>query len=362
MNWATSASLASSPAVTSTSLPPRTGKEPVRSGEGAEPLTMVARAVPGHITTGTENAQAFTSDFGNSFNTKPAWQRDVPPHKTQEAETNPSESTSYPMVRNPPRPPDNWGQRVNKAYNRSEEKQVYRTSKIPDPGVKIVGAYPYDTRAPWYKGREATSLREIKRELSADSTPPVPPPKDQRAQSQSVHIVPPSNGIWENEREVEEHPYETRQYGRHNRTVEADETRNNRVTSYRGTRMSTFHSPEGSGNRIGQRNNSLAPPNAPARMFSMPRLTPSHYNKPGVLKANKYHQQTMKDRLSRIIDEQLQHQMAYPDGFKPNLKLDSNAVTKYDGSSKFLNLENWVSAVTYRYALQRLGGDHTVID
>jgi len=97
-------------------------------------------------------------------------------------------------------------------------------------------------------------------------------------------------------------------------------------------------------------------------MFSMPRLTPSHYNKPGVLEANKYHQQMMKDKLSRIIDAQLQHQMVYPDGFKPNLKLDSNSVTKYDGSSKFLNLENWVSAVTYRYALQRLGGDHTVID
>ena len=122
---------------------------------------MIAKAVPRHMTTGTENAQAFVSDLGNAFNARPAWPRDIPPHKTQEAESAPSESTSYPMVRNPPRPPDNWGQRVNEAYNRSEEKRVYGTSKIPDPGVKIVGAYPYDTRTPWYKGREATPLCEI---------------------------------------------------------------------------------------------------------------------------------------------------------------------------------------------------------
>jgi len=71
---------------------------------------------------GTENAQGFVSDFGNAFNAKPAWPRDIPPHKTQEMETNPSESTSYSMVRNPPRPLDNWGQRVNEAYNHSKEK------------------------------------------------------------------------------------------------------------------------------------------------------------------------------------------------------------------------------------------------
>jgi len=60
---------------------------------------MVVRAIPGHMTMGTENAQAFVSDFGNVFNAKPAWPRDIPPHKTQEMETNPSETTLYPMVR-----------------------------------------------------------------------------------------------------------------------------------------------------------------------------------------------------------------------------------------------------------------------
>lgn len=244
LNWAASASLASSSAVTNTSLPPCTGKELVRSGEGEGPLTMVAKAVPRHMTTGTENAQAFVSDLGNKFNARPAWLRDIPPHKTQEAESAPSESTLYPMVRNPPRPLDNWGQRVNEAYNCSEEKLVYETSKIPNPGVKIVGAYPYDTRMLWYKGREATPLCEIKQESSTDSMPPVPPPKDKLARSQSVHIVPLSQAIWENEREVEEQPYETRQYRRHNRTVEVDETRTNCMTSYRNARMGVFHNPE----------------------------------------------------------------------------------------------------------------------
>jgi hypothetical protein len=62
-------------------------------------------------------------------------------------------------------------------------------------------------------------------------------------------------------------------------------------------------------------------------------------------------QQTMQGQLSKILEEHLWRPIDYPDGFKPNLRLDSNSVKRYNGSSKFLNLENWVSAVVFRYAL-----------
>jgi len=39
------------------------------------------------------------------------------------------------------------------------------------------------------------------------------------------------------------------------------------------------------------------------------------------------------------LEEHLWRPIDYPDGFKPNLKLDSNSVKRYDGSSKFLDLE-----------------------
>lgn len=70
----------------------------------------------------------------------------------------------------------------------------------------------------------------------------------------------------------------------------------------------------------------------------------------------------MQRRLTRILEEHLWRPIDYPDGFKPNLKLDSNSVKRYDGSAKFLDLENWVSAVAFRYALQRLGGDDSEVD
>ena len=94
----------------------------------------------------------------------------------------------------------------------------------------------------------------------------------------------------------------------------------------------------------------------------MPRLMPSHYARPGVLEANEYHQRTMQSRLSRIIDENLGEQLIFSDGFKPNLKLDSSAVKKYSGSPKFLDLENWVSATSFCFTLQRLRGTKPTLE
>jgi len=70
----------------------------------------------------------------------------------------------------------------------------------------------------------------------------------------------------------------------------------------------------------------------------------------------------MQERLSKILEEHLWRPIKYPEGFKLNVKLDSSSVKRYEGSPKYLDLENWVSAVAFRYALQLLGGDDSEID
>jgi hypothetical protein len=88
-----------------------------------------------------------------------------------------------------------------------------------------------------------------------------------------------------------------------------------------------------------QRTASLAPPQQQpqTRAFLMPRLMPSHYTAPGILKASEFHRQTMQGRLSKILEEHLWRPIDYPDRFKPNLKLDS--------SSNFCQAIRWVIQV-----------------
>jgi len=89
---------------------------------------------------------------------------------------------------------------------------------------------------------------------------------------------------------------------------------------------------------------------------------PSHYTAPGILEASEFHWQMMQGQLSKILEEHLWRPIKYPDGFKLNVKLDSSTVKRYEGSPKYVDLENWVSGVAFRYALQHLGGDDSEID
>jgi len=68
---------------------------------------------------------------------------------------------------------------------------------------------------------------------------------------------------------------------------------------------------------------------------------------PGVAKADENHRNAMIERLMDIICEALEHPMKYPDRFKPNIKADSGGLKKYDGASKFHELEKWLSALAY---------------
>ncbi len=70
----------------------------------------------------------------------------------------------------------------------------------------------------------------------------------------------------------------------------------------------------------------------------------------------------MIERLMDIICEALGQVMRYPDRFKPNIKTNSAGLKKYDGTSKFHELEKWLSALVYRYAILWLGGPGAEMD
>uniref|UniRef100_A0A8H8CD88 CCHC-type domain-containing protein n=1 Tax=Psilocybe cubensis TaxID=181762 RepID=A0A8H8CD88_PSICU len=92
-----------------------------------------------------------------------------------------------------------------------------------------------------------------------------------------------------------------------------------------------------------------------SRGYSMPRAVAARV-KPGIPEANEAHKSDMQDRLSRLIHELLGTRIEYPDGFKFNAKLESDKSTKYSGSPKFSELENWLSDLCSKMAVRQLGG------
>jgi hypothetical protein len=81
-----------------------------------------------------------------------------------------------------------------------------------------------------------------------------------------------------------------------------------------------------------------------------------------IAEAREHHRSNMKDRLTKIIDDVIRFELAFPDGYKPSFKVDRGDPKKYDRSPKMTDLEDWLSATTYRLALQRLGGSRPEID
>ena len=68
----------------------------------------------------------------------------------------------------------------------------------------------------------------------------------------------------------------------------------------------------------------------------------------------------MVSRLMQTIMEALGVPLRFPEGYKPNLK--SDGISKYTGSLTFSDLEEWLSAVSHRYALMKFRGDMNKID
>jgi len=90
------------------------------------------------------------------------------------------------------------------------------------------------------------------------------------------------------------------------------------------------------------------------RGYSMPPVSHPPMIPMGVRATDSHYRETMVSRLMHTITEALGVPLRFPVGYKPNMKNDG--VVKYDGSSKFNELENWLATLVYRYALLKFGG------
>ena len=238
----------------------------------------------------------------------------MPPHmsragKVSAMEPTPSESTSYPVVRNPLRPISHW-----ETY---DETQPHLNEQMRNEGHKS-----------FHKPSMATDHGNNRTDMTKE-------------------VVAPANAIWSASRGEPKRP----------------ERHSHEGTPWEIPTMSRAYVAHMQNNES-QRSVSLAPQQQKhqTRAYSMPCLMPSHYSAPSIIKASKFHWQMMQGRLTKILKEHLWCPIKYPDGFKLNVKLDSSTVKWYEGSSKYLDLENWVLAVALRYTLQRLGGDNSEIN
>ena len=84
-------------------------------------------------------------------------------------------------------------------------------------------------------------------------------------------------------------------------------------------------------------------------MFQPPTITV------GRQQVDSHYRETMLTRLLNIVTESLGQALRFPDGYKPMLKPEG--IKKYNGSSKFSDLEQWLATLTNRYALMKFGGD-----
>jgi hypothetical protein len=80
----------------------------------------------------------------------------------------------------------------------------------------------------------------------------------------------------------------------------------------------------------------------------------------GMREVDKHYRESMLSRLMNTITQALGTPIKFSKGYKPSLK--SNGMIRYNGSSKFSDLENWLAAVVYRYVLMKLGGDDFDVD
>jgi hypothetical protein len=92
----------------------------------------------------------------------------------------------------------------------------------------------------------------------------------------------------------------------------------------------------------------------------MPVAAPLPHTPVGIREVNKHYRESMLSRLMNTITQALGTPIKFPEGYKPSLK--SGGMIRYNGSPKFSDLENWLAAVVYHYALMKLGGDNFNVD
>jgi hypothetical protein len=71
--------------------------------------------------------------------------------------------------------------------------------------------------------------------------------------------------------------------------------------------------------------------------------------------ATENHQNSMHERLYKLIWQHLTVRLVIPPGAKTR-KMDTDSVSKYAGGAKFSDLENWLANLVVLFEAEQYGG------
>jgi hypothetical protein len=252
-----------------------------------------------------------------------------------------------------------WDTRLSLTLRRAGEMTLFGHSSIPDQGILFddttpIDAWKYPTDGARVREKNAGRLRSAQTG-SGSSTPPPVPSKDNATQhlprtsvaSRSTFQPPVNTQFVTGQRGT--------QYG-NNMTM---------LSPIHNTQLGAQSRPADRTYDRGMSPLDLAPGIRSFRGYDMPSMTVPPDNLiglQGIHQAKENHRANMKDRLSKIIDDALGRELPLPDGYKPSFKGDRGEPKKYGGSTKMVDLEDWLAATTNRFALQKLGGNRPEID
>jgi hypothetical protein len=251
-----------------------------------------------------------------------------------------------------------WDKRYDLTLRREGELKLFGNTSIPEQGILFDKTTPVDEwRYPEDGKRVRGGLAGERTDPQASNRSPSPPPVPSKDSDrrEDIHasgmtrstFIPPTNTAFVNHRR---RPSEQQVP----LLMRNPETRGGSRTPYTDRTHDRVETLPRQGSRASSHPG-----------YGMPTMTTTHdtvMGISGIREATENHRSNMKDRLSRIIDDALGVELPLPEGYKPSYKTDKNDPKKYDGSPKLTDLEDWLSALVNRYALQRLGGHKPEID
>ena len=263
-----------------------------------------------------------------------------------------------------------WDRRHNLTVRRAGEIALFGYSRIPEQGILFEDGTPIDE---WKYPNDGMRVRGMSSNAarnaqggSGGSTPPPVPAKDNLIQDRS-HVsattrstfrTPAHTGFVTTQRGG---PYANRPTMAPSEHTTQTEMRAEAPDRNYDRGISPLQLPTLERASHGYE----MPTRRTSRGYEMPSMTGQPDNLMrlrGIHEAKENHRMNMKDRLSKIIDDTLGNELPLPDGYKPSYKGDRGDPRKYGRSAKMVDLEEWLSATTNRFALQRLGGPRPEID
>jgi hypothetical protein len=230
-----------------------------------------------------------------------------------------------------------WKDRV--AYQRLRREDINRhgSSQIDDQGVRFRGPYAFDAGDPEGSDDEEPIQTKIEEVNDLPVRSPSPTPRNDNREERQADYPDERWDDYRGERRTNNRE-ERRKYGTRDHTSKSSvrfsmEQRESEALNLDKTPTSARHFSRG---------------------YSTPRSLGPRQDAPGVVEASDRHRSLMEQRLATLIHEALSVRISYPDGVKFNIKIDVG--DKYTGSSKFADLENWLSDLVYKLAVRQLGG------